>query len=170
MSTDDVSESERWLVAHTRARAEKQLVKWAVREGFAMELPQYRTTHRYRGKTVDFTKPLFPGYVFFRETGSVASKIAQSRHVARILVPPDPMEFDRQLREILAAVEAGLDVRPASNVVEGSRVAITDGPLRGMEGRVEKRDGPFDVILRLDFIGQAAAVRVPASEVERIDG
>ena len=170
MSIDETSESERWLVAHTRARAEKQLVKWATREGIAMELPYYRTSHRYRGKTVDFTKPLFPGYVFFRATGFVASKVAQSRHVAQILVPPDPVEFERQLRDILAAVEAGLDVRPAADVVAGTRVSITDGPLRGMEGRVEKRDGPFDVILRLDFIGQAAAVRVPASEVERIDG
>lgn len=159
-----------WLVAHTRARCEKQVVLWARREGIATELPLYETRHRYRGKEVVFQKPLFPGYVFVRNPAGNAGRVAQCRHVARVLVPPDAEEFGRQLGDILAAVAAGLEMRPAPDVVAGVRVAITEGPLRGLEGWVEKRDGPLDVVLRLDFIGQAAAIRMPAQCVERIGG
>jgi len=48
------------------------------------------------------------------------------------------------------------------------RVKIKSGPLRGMDGWVEKRSGPTMVLLRLDFIGQAAAVKVEAWELEPI--
>jgi transcription antitermination factor NusG len=155
-----------WAVVHTLARCEKQVVRWAEREGIPAELPVYGTFHRYRGKTVRFEKPLFPGYVFLRVARAGHGKVAQNRHVARVLVPPDPEEFDRQLGDILVAVAAGLEIRPAPGVVAGVRVNIVSGPLRGLEGVVERRDEPMDVVLRLDFIGQAAAVRMLATDVE----
>jgi hypothetical protein len=37
-----------------------------------------------------------------------------------------------------------------------------------LEGFVERREGVIDVILRLDFITQAAAVKVSANEVEQV--
>jgi hypothetical protein len=40
--------------------------------------------------------------------------------------------------------------------------------LRGIEGWVEKRHGPDVILLRLDFINQAAAVQVEAGLLERI--
>jgi hypothetical protein len=35
-----------------------------------------------------------------------------------------------------------------------------------MEGLVERREGPLDVVLRLDFIGQAASIRMAQVDVE----
>jgi len=55
-----------WFVAHTRPRREKKLVEFCERHGFATTLPCYNSAHKYRGKTVVFRKPLFPGYVFLR--------------------------------------------------------------------------------------------------------
>ena len=156
------------LVAHTRPRCEKQVTVWAEREGIPTELPLYTMTHKYRGKSVTFHKPLFPGYVFVRFPVELALEIRKCRHVAQVLVPGNPAEFAQQLGDILIAVAAGMELRPVPDVVAGVRVTIVDGPLRGMEGWVEKRDGPFEVILRLDFIGQAAAVRMAAQSVERI--
>jgi len=43
-------------------------------------------------------------------------------------------------------------------------VKIKSGPLRGVEGLVEKRSGTTYVLLRLDFISQAAAVKIEASD------
>jgi hypothetical protein len=41
-------------------------------------------------------------------------------------------------------------------------VRIKGGPLQGLEGWVEKRYGMTTVLLRLDFINQAAAVKIDA--------
>jgi len=47
-------------------------------------------------------------------------------------------------------------------------VRIKSGPLRGVEGFVQERLGPDTVVLRLDFISQAAAVRLGAELLEAI--
>lgn len=160
------STSPSWLVVHVLARCEKKVREWATREGIASELPTYRTAHRYRGKVVHFDKVLFPGYLFLRAAPSLKQKVGQHDQVARVLVPVDMEEFHRQISDILKAVEAGIDLRPVSRIQPGVRVEITSGPLRGMEGLVERREDPLDVVLRLDFIGQAASVRLAAADVE----
>ena len=155
-----------WLVVHTLSRAEKKFADWARREGFRAELPTYGSVKRYRGKVVRFEKVLFPGYVFVRAEGRDGARMQQNRHAARVLVPPDMGEFDRQLGEILKAIEAGLEIRPVSGIQPGARVKISGGPLRGMEGLVERMEAPLSVVLRLDFISEAAAVRLDATDVE----
>jgi len=70
------------------------------------------------------------------------------------------------LGDILRALETDLEVRLAPRISAGARVRIKSGPLRGLEGRVQDRAGVTMVLLRLDFISQAAAVRIDASELE----
>ena len=163
---DPASTSPSWLVVHVLARCEKKVREWATREGISSELPTYRTVHRYRGKVVHFDKVLFPGYLFLRASASLSQKISQHNQVARVLVPPDMEEFHRQISDILKAIDSGIDLRPVSGIQPGVLVAITGGPLRGMEGLVERREGPLDVVLRLDFIGQAASIRMAQVDVE----
>jgi len=56
----------------------------------------------------------------------------------------------------------------APSIGEGMRVRIKGGPLQGVEGWVEKRHGMTTVLLRLDFISQAAAVKLDAELLEQI--
>ena len=81
---------------------------------------------------------------------------------------PDQESFARQLGDILLALDSDLEVRLAPQITEGSRVKIKSGPLRGLEGRVQERAGVTMVLLRLDFISQAAAVKIEATELELI--
>jgi len=157
-----------WYVAHTRPRCEKKLAEHCEREGFLVTLPCYRTVHKYRGKTVSFQKPLFPGYVFLRLLSPQRQTVYQSDYVANLLDVPDQVLFEQQLGDILRALETDLEVYLAPQIITGSHVRIKSGPLRGLEGRVEKRAGMTLVQLRLDFIGQAAAVKVDASDLEMI--
>lgn len=157
-----------WFVAHTRPRCEKKLKQYCEREGVSVTLPCYRTAHKYRGKTATFYKPLFPGYVFLQLQQEQKQKVFQSDYVANLLVVTDQALFVRQMQEILTALDTELDVRLAPQIGQGSRVKIKSGALRGMEGWVENRYGMTTVLLRLDFIGQAAAVSLPADELELI--
>ncbi len=157
-----------WFVAHTRPRCEKKLVQYCGREGIATTLPTYRAVHKYRGKVVTFHKPLFPGYVFLQMVPLKRQIVYQSDHVANLLDVFDQDQFVRQLSDILRALETDLEIRLAPAIGAGSRVCIKTGPLAGMEGWVEKRYGKSTVLLRLDFIGQAAAVKVEAYELELI--
>lgn len=156
----------RWFVAHTRPRCEKKVTFHCVREGFEYSLPLIRSVKRYRGKRLVFLKPLFSGYVFVRLRAESAARLRRLDQVANLLEPFDQGEFSAQLSNILRAVSEEVEVRLAPEVTTGQRVRIRSGPLRGMDGIVTERSGQMEVILRLDFIGQAAAVRVFADEVE----
>jgi transcription antitermination factor NusG len=158
----------RWFVAHTRPRREKKLVEYCGRQQIAATLPCYESAHKYRGKTVVFQKPLFPGYVFLRMDASHKDAVRQNDHVANLLEVFDQERFESQLKDILLALESRLGVRLAPSIGEGMRVRIKAGPLQGVEGWVEQRYGMSTVLLRLDFISQAAAVKLDADSLELI--
>ena len=155
-----------WFVAHTRPRCEKKLLQFCEREGLSASLPCYRAAHKYRGKTVVFQKPLFPGYVFLQISPEQRGKIHRSDYVANLLDVVDQELFTHQLEDVLRALETDFEIRLAPTIGEGMRVKIKNGPLRGMEAWVEQRYGMNTVLLRLDFIGQAAAVKLDATDLE----
>jgi transcriptional antiterminator RfaH len=165
---DAVDSAPIWLVAHTRPRCEKKVADFCAREGLKATLPLYRSVKRYRGKQVVFLKPLFPGYVFTELPPRQRLTLAQHQHVANLLEPPDQAEFAAQLGDILRALDSEVEIRLVPEIQPGTRVRLRSGPLRGVEGVVTDRHGMLEVQLRLDFIGQGAAVRVAADELEPI--
>jgi len=158
----------RWFVAHTRPRREKKVVEFCSRHAIATTLPCYDSAHKYRGKTVVFRKPLFPGYVFLQLDDGWKQAVRQNEHVASLLEVDDQETFHRQLQDILLALDAKLGVRLAPAIGEGMRVRIKAGPLQGIEGWVEQRYGMSTVLLRLDFISQAAAIKLDADFLQPI--
>lgn len=115
-----------------------------------------------------FQKPLFPGYVFLQLEQEKKDLLRQSDHLANLLEVFDQETFQRQLQDILLALDAKVGVRLAPAIGEGMRVRIKSGPLQGIEGFVEQRSGMTTVLLRLDFINRAAAVKVDADSLEPI--
>jgi transcription antitermination factor NusG len=157
-----------WFVAHVKPRREKKLVEFCTRQSIGATLPCYDSAHKYRGKTVVFRKPLFPGYVFLQLRADQRGTIRQNEHVAKLLEVLDQDTFQKQLDSILTALESKLGVRLAPAISQGMRVRIKSGPLQGIEGLVETRHGMSTVLLRLDFINQAAAVKIDAEDLELI--
>ncbi|HOW65945.1 MAG TPA: transcription termination/antitermination NusG family protein [Candidatus Paceibacterota bacterium] len=166
MDTSPLPTDRIWFVAHTRPRCEKKLVQYCERENVSTTLPCYRSVRKYRGKKVVFLKPLFPGYVFLQIESVLRQKVYQSDYVANLLEVTDQALFQQQLDDILSALETDIEIRLEPEIREGCRVRIKSGPLRGMEGWVQHRSGMMQVLLRLDFIAQAAAVKVEASDLE----
>ena len=68
----------------------------------------------------------------------------------------------------VGTLETNVGVRLAPSIGEGMRVRIRAGALEGLEGWVEQRYGMSTVLLRLDFINQAAAVKLEADLLEPI--
>jgi transcription antitermination factor NusG len=158
-----------WYVAHTRPRTEKKLAEYCLREGFRVTLPLYKSVKKYPGKVVTFEKPLFPNYIFLRLYRFQRKKVYQSDYVANLLDVADQQTFEEQLNDILAALETEYEICAMPHITAGKQVRIKAGTLRGMEGWVEERHGRFLVLLRLDFIGQCAGIKVDASDLEVID-
>ena len=158
----------RWFVAHSKPRREKKIVEHCERNAIASTLPCVRSVHKYRGKTVEFQKPLFPGYVFLQLSPEQTGIVRQCNHVANLLEVFDQAVFEEQLQDILTAAASDIGIQLAPSIGEGTRVRIKSGPLEGIEGWVEQRQSIATVLLRLDFINQAAAVKIDAQQLEVI--
>jgi transcriptional antiterminator RfaH len=167
--TETLSSEVAWYVAHTRPRCEKKLAEYCEREGFSVTLPLFKSVKKYASKVVTFEKPLFPNYLFLRLRQHERKRVYQSDYVANLLDVPDQQTFQEQLDAILAALETEYEICALPHVSVGKKVKIKAGPLRGMEGYVEERHGKLLVLLRLDFIGQSAGVKVDVGDLEVID-
>lgn len=134
-------------VAHTRSRCEKKVVDFCDRNEIETTLPQYRSVRKYRGNTVTFEKPLFPGYVFLRMETSQRAKVAQNDMVANVLMFRCQDEFEAQLSAVMQAGETrvrgadGADHPSGGTGADPIGAVARVGGLRG--GTSRSRGGAF---------------------------
>lgn len=159
-----------WTVAHTRPRAEKRLADHCDRLSIAYRMPLRRSVRRYAGRTVVFECPLFPGYVFLQSEAGLSQPLFATGHLARLLpVRSDQAaELQEQLDSIETALRQDIDLQLCPEIRTGNQVRIRYGVLRGALAWVQERRGQTEVILRMDFIGQGAVVRLEADALEPI--
>jgi len=147
----------------------KKVVNFCNREAISAKLPCVKSKKRYERKVVEFEKPLFPGYVFFQDTPDRALSVLRSDYTANVLAVFDQLQFERQLTDILTALESGYGVLGARDLRPDQEVRIKAGPLAGMIGKIARIAEQTAVILRFDFLTQGAAVVVDSNDLEVLD-
>ena len=156
----------RWFVCHTRPRCEKKFAGLLAAELFEHYLPLYQSVRRYRSQTKQFTKPLFPGYVFAQIIPERKTRIYQGDLLARtILVENEPL-FLRQLADVRALVSSGLELVLHPILKKGTRVKIIGGPLYGTEGIIDDPANPRGVVVAMDVLQQGVLVRMAMEHLE----
>ena len=112
-----------------------------------------------------FSQTIIPRIFVYLDAQQKTAVCAAERLCGQPTGAANQTEFEAQLKDILLAVESMETIQLVPNIGPGTQVLIRRGPLEGIEAWVEDREGPCDVLLRLAFIGQAAAVSVPASDL-----
>ena len=158
-----------WWVAHTKSRNEKALA-WQLHK---MEIPYFlplieKTTKKGKRKFKSML-PLFCGYMFFCGDEDVRYKALTTNRIANIIPVMDQVLFISQLNDVYVALTCGSEVDPFPSVVEGKRCIVTSGPLRGIEGIVEKKESVTKILLKVDILGQSAAVTIDPAFLEALE-
>ena len=157
-----------WWVAHTKARNEKALAWQLLKMEIAYFLPLVEKTSIKGKRKFKSLLPLFGGYLFFCGDEEDRYKALTTNRIANIIPVADQESFTSQLRDVHAALTCGAEVDPFPSVVEGKRCVVTSGPLRGVEGIVEKKESVTRIMLKVDILGQSAAVTIDPSFLEPI--
>ena len=120
-----------------------------------------------RKKKIDW--PLFPGYCFARFDPEDALPILKCTGVVNIVSfegKPAPIP-EHELESIRLLIGSDLQFDPCPMIREGMLVEVIHGPLRGVIGRLLRKDEPkARLILSVDLIGQAVSVEVDAADVK----
>ncbi|MBN2497198.1 MAG: transcriptional antiterminator [Deltaproteobacteria bacterium] len=151
-----------WYAVHTRSRHERKAAE-EIRQLCEVFLPEYWCRSRRRDRFKRIRRPLFPGYLFVRSalTPSARLGILQVRGVVRIVgnrsqpVPVPEVEVASLQRLLHAAQDAG-----PHPLIQGQRVEVMAGTLRGVIGRVASSPRGKRIVVTVELLGRAVSARL----------
>jgi transcription antitermination factor NusG len=158
----------RWFAVWTRSRHEQVVREQLERKHIDAFLPTIPRWSRWKDRKKKIDWPLFPGYCFARFDPSDTLPILKCTGVVNIVSfdgRPAPIP-DVELDSIRVLVGSALQYDPCPLIKEGSMVEVVSGPLRGVVGRLVRKDPHrARLVLSVDLIGQAVSVEVDAADV-----
>jgi transcription antitermination factor NusG len=149
-----------WWVAHVRSRQEKSLARFLREIGAAHYLPQYEKVVRRSGRTFVSYLPLFTGYVFFRGSLDERKRAFASNVIVQVLEVLDQACLESELAGLWRLQASGVPLVPWQYLGPGDRVAIVDGPFRGLTGTILRVKGSLRLVVSVTFLRQSVAAEI----------
>jgi transcription termination/antitermination protein NusG len=160
---------ESWFAIWTRSRHEQVVREQLEKKRIAAFLPTITKWSRWKDRRKKVDWPLFPGYCFARFDPDDALPVLKCSGVVNIVSfegRPAPIP-EYELDSIRVLVTSELRFDPCPMIKEGMMVEVVAGPLRGVVGRLMRKDSPrARLVLAVDLIGQAVTVEVDAADVK----
>lgn len=155
-----------WWVAHTKPRQEKALARHLRTNEVSYFLPQFeKTIRRQRNRFISWNL-LFPGYVFVLGDDEARGEALKSNRIAGLLAVPEQGELELDLQRVYRIVCSNLPLFPEDRLVDGTRVRMVHGPLKGLHGVIEERRGQHRFVVTVSFIRQGVSAEVEARDIE----
>ena len=156
----EISDESSWWVLHTRPRSEKALARMLRAKQTAYFLPQGKTKRYVQRRCVTTIKPLFPGYLFLYGSSKSYEIALQTRKVVSRLEVSDQRRLQEELAKLHFLITREVPLEAESGFAKGTQVEITEGSLKGLVGKVTRRDGVSRVILEIQMLNQGVSVQV----------
>jgi transcription antitermination factor NusG len=161
-----------WYAVCTRHQHEKAAARILEYKEFEVFLPLYKARRRWKDRVKELSVPLFPGYLFIRESLERWLPIITTPGVCNIVscggrpaaIPHSEIEGVRRI------VESTLRVEPHPFLRSGDWVRVKYGPIAGVEGILLRKKNIARLVLSVEMLGKSAAVEVEATNVERVSG
>ena len=161
------SHAAHWFAIWTRSRHEQTVRGQLEQRAIESFLPTVSKWSRWKDRKKRIDWPLFPGYCFARFDARARLEVLKCAGVVSIVsVDGEPAPIpERDIAGIRQLVESELAYDPCPLIHEGDMVEVTHGPLRGVVGRLVRKNDKARLLLSVDLIGQAVSAEVDAADV-----
>ena len=159
-------EGSRWEVIHTKPRCEKKLAEYARRNEISYYLPQMDSKRVYQRRVVNFTKPMFPSYIFCILDAQKRKILTYSGHVVTFIRVNQQEQLLEELSNIKLSRSPEVELESTQWLSQGLKVEITKGPLKGVTGVVQSHDKLDEVNLQVDILRQAVRLKIDPRNVK----
>jgi transcription antitermination factor NusG len=157
-----------WFALWTRSRHEQVVRDQLEQKAIEAFLPTVAKWSRWKDRRKKIDWPLFPGYCFARFHASDRLPVLKCAGVVNIVSfeggEPAPIP-QREIESIRLLVQSSLAFDPCPLIKEGDLVEVVHGPLKGVTGRLVRKNDKARLVLSVDLIGQAVSVDVDAADV-----
>ena len=156
-----------WFALWTRSRHEQVVREQLQQKHIDVFLPTMPRWSRWKDRKKKIDWPLFPGYCFARFDPRARLPVLKCVGVVSIISfegEPAPIP-EHEIDGIRQLVESDLQFDPCPMIREGMMVEVMHGPLKGVSGRLLRKNEKARLVLSVDLIGQAVSVEVDAADV-----
>jgi transcription termination/antitermination protein NusG len=156
-----------WYALWTRSRHEQVVREQLEQKQIEAFVPTATKWSRWKDRKKKVDWPLFPGYCFARFDPRQRLPVLKCTGVVSIIsFDGEPAAIpEQEIEGICQLLESGLACDPCPSIREGSIVEVVHGPLRGVVGRLVRKNEGARLVLSVDLIGQALSVEVDAADV-----
>ena len=158
-----------WFAIWTRSRHEQVVRDQLTQKQVETFLPTVTKWSRWKDRKKKIDWPLFPGYCFARIDPETSLTVLKCTGVVNIISfegKPAPIPA-YELDSIRMLIGSDLQYDPCPMIQEGQMVEVVHGPLRGVVGRLTRKDAAkARLVLSVNLIGQAVSVEVDAADVK----
>lgn len=157
-----------WYVLHVKPRTEKKVDDFLSCLRVFHYLPLVRKVSKVQRRRVVRHLPVFPGYVFARLFPEERFRVLETKQVVRTIEVDNPRRMIHQLRQVEHASRLSTDMRVVETFEPGERVKVVSGPLRGLEGYVQRKGAAATLILTVDILGRALEAAVSPTDLQKL--
>ncbi len=158
-----------WWVLHTRPRQEKAVARDLEALNIVHYLPLVNTIRYYGRRKMQVELPLFAGYVFLRGSVEQAWAVERSGRLAQIIAVHDQDRLEVELNNLRLVLDSGQELDPHPYLREGMWVEVRSGPLKGVQGIIERKRHHSRLVLQIEALGQATSLEIDGSLLEPIE-
>jgi len=167
---DHITESseQHWYALWTRSRHEQVVREQLDRKQIEAFLPTVTRWSRWKDRKKKIDWPLFPGYCFAYFDPQKRLTILKCAGVVNIISFKGELAQipDHEIDGIRRLVESELAYDPCPLIREGMMVEVVHGPLKGVIGRLMRKNDRDRLVLSVDLIGQAVSAEVDAADIK----
>ncbi|MCG8697385.1 MAG: UpxY family transcription antiterminator [Bacteroidales bacterium] len=159
-----------WYAVYTRSKAEKSVSKLLKEDNITEYLPLVKTLRQWSDRKKYVTLPLFNSYIFVHITEIEKLRVLQCPGVVCfVTIGQELINIpENQINAIKEFVQNDYDLNINFEPVEGQKVKVNRGPMKGLEGVIVKKNGSHKLQVKIEAINQFITLTVPINLVDPI--
>ena len=164
-----------WHALYVRSRSEKKVLSQLQEMGIEAYLPLVTQVKQWSDRRKKVEEPLFKSYVFVHSNAKEYLSILNVYGVMRfvtfereaVVVPDNQIVA---IKKFVEDYEHGEEYKMQNHeeLREGQLVRIINGPMKGLQGRLETIYNKRHLIVYIEVVGQYIPVHLPRAKVEPV--
>ena len=157
-----------WFALKTRSRHEKKVELQLKRKGIECFLPVYESIRYWSDRKKKVELPLFSCYLFVKITLKEKMNALQTDGAVHFIAFNNlPAAIpDAQINSLKKIIDNNLPIAHVNDWEVGQKVEVKSGPLKGVQGKIQKIKNKSQLVIIIDALAQAVGVEIDEKEVK----
>ena len=155
-----------WLFS-LASRREKDFMRRLLKQNIAFYGPMLEKRYRSpNGRFRTSYSPLFPNYVFVFGDEEARYESLRTNCATKFTEITDVQQLAKDLSQIQTVLNSGVAIMPEEKLEPGDPVYVKNGPFKGFEGEVIRRENQTRLLVFVHFIEQGVSMEIDQSQLQ----